>query len=229
MRIHKNQLFKPLLGSEVALLMFAQPSQAIDNALTLYLWATGISGSTTLGSQTFPQQPVEVSFDDVLDKLDFGFQVHYEGVGEQWGGGLDNTYIKLSDTNDVGVNGEVKAMLTELFGLNRANRSIDVLASVPFMSLNMSVSGTKALVKIEGDRSLTDVFAGARAKLPISDSVLFVLRSDVGTGGSGLVWNVFWVSTGTYPKPSHYAATIAGSITTSARMTPLSRRNSIFI
>lgn len=187
--MHKKKLFKSLAGGAVALMAFSQPSQAINNDLTLYLWGAGISGNATLGSHDVPQQAVNVDFDDIIDKLDFGIQLHYEGSGEKWGGGLDYTYIKLSDTNDAGVKGEVKTTLTELFGTYRANQAVDILAGVRFMGMDMSVAGPNELASAEGERSLTDVFAGARTRLPISDSVLFVLRGDIGTGDSDLVWN----------------------------------------
>jgi len=190
MEMHnKKWFFKSMIGGAVALLTFAQPSHAINNDLTIYLWGASISGNATLGSHDVPSQPVDVDFDDVIGKLDFGFQFHYEGTGEQWGGGLDYTYVKLSDTNDAGVSGEVKTSMTELFGIYRANQALDVLAGARIVRLDMSVTGPNALANAEGDRSLVDVFAGARARLPISDSVLFVIRGDVGTGDSDLVWN----------------------------------------
>jgi opacity protein-like surface antigen len=187
--MHKKMLFKSLAGVAVALMAFSQPSQAINNDLTLYLWGAGISGNATLGSHDVPQQPVDVDFDDILDDFNFGFQLHYEAAGEKWGAGLDLTYIKLSDTNDAGVSGEVKTTLTELFGVYRANQAVDVLAGVRFMGMDMSVAGPNALANGEGERDLVDVFAGARARLPISESVGFVIRGDVGTGDSDLVWN----------------------------------------
>ena len=184
----QKQLFKSVFGSAIAMLMFSQPSQAINNDLTLYLWGAGISGNATLGSHDVPSLPVNVDFDDILEDLEFGFQVHYEGVGEKWGGGVDYTYIKLGNTNDAGVSGEVKTTLAELFGIYRANPAIDVLAGVRFLGMDMRLNDT-VHIDAEGERSLTDFYAGARAKLPISNSVLFALRGDVGTGDSDLVWN----------------------------------------
>ena len=72
-----------LYSGVIAILMFSQPSQAINNDLTLYLWAAGISGNATLGSHDVPSLPVDVDFDDILEDIEFGFQVHYEGVGEK--------------------------------------------------------------------------------------------------------------------------------------------------
>jgi len=184
----QKQLFKSVFGSAIAMLMFSQPSQAINNDLTLYLWGAGISGNATLGSHDVPSQPVDIDFDDILEDLEFGFQVHYEAVGEKWGGGVDYTYMKLGNTNDAGVSGEVKTTLAELFGIYRANPAIDVLAGVRFLGMDMRLNDT-VHIDAEGERSLTDFYAGARARLPVSESVFFALRGDVGTGDSDLVWN----------------------------------------
>ena len=187
--MHKKGLLKTLIGPAIALLTFAQPSHAINNDLTIYLWGAGISGNATLGTKSVPSVPVDVDFDDVVDDLAAGFQAHYEGVGEQWGIGADFTYVKLENTNDAGVSGTVESTLAELFGLYRASQAIDVLAGLRIASIDMNVKGPAGFAEAEADRSLTDIFAGARARLPLSDSVLFVLRGDVGTGDSDLVWN----------------------------------------
>jgi len=184
-----KQLFKSLFGGAIALVALSQPSYAIDNDLTLYLWGAGISGNATLGSHDVPSQPIDMDFDDVLGDLEFGFQVHYEGVGEKWGGGLDITYVKLGNTNDAGLSGEVKTTLSELFGIYRANPALDVLAGVRFVGMDMRLNDT-AVIDAEGERSLTDFYAGARVKLPLSDKWAAALRGDIGTGDSDLVWNV---------------------------------------
>jgi hypothetical protein len=95
----QNQLFKSLLAGVTSLLVYAQPSQALENDLTLYPWGVNISGSGTLGQHTVPPEPVDVNFDNMLSDLDFGFEFHYEGVGEHWGLGLDFTYAKLSNSD----------------------------------------------------------------------------------------------------------------------------------
>ena len=182
---------KLLLASAAVMLMIAQPAVAeIKSDLTLYLWGAGISGNATLGSKSIPAQPVDVDFDSILDKLDFGFQVHYEGTGEQWGGGLDITYMKLSDTNDAGVSAEAKLTLSELFGIYKASNAFDVLLGVRFTGVDVDLEGPGGLVGAEGDRSLTDGYVGGRVKLPLSEKWQFGLRGDIGAGSSDLVWNV---------------------------------------
>lgn len=182
---------KMLLASTTVFMMLTQPAVAeIKSDLTLYLWGAGMSGDATLGSKSIPSQPVNVDFDDILDKLDIGFQVHYEGTGERWGGGLDVTYMKLSNTNDAGVSAEAKITLSELFGIYQANKVFDLLLGVRFAGIDMKLEGPGGLGVAEGDRSLTDGYVGGRVKLPLSEKWHFALRGDIGAGSSDLVWNV---------------------------------------
>lgn len=183
-----RQLAKTIFAAGLGLGLLSQPAQALDNDLTVYLWGASISGKATIGSRTVPQQPVEVDFDDLLDDLDFGFQGHYEGVGDRWGVGLDLTYLKLSNTNDNDVSGEVKGTLSEVFGIYRASEVFDLLAGVRFTGLDVSVDTPRG-AGAEGDRSLTDIYAGGRVVLPFGKSWRFGLRGDIGTGDSDLVWN----------------------------------------
>ena len=181
-------IIKPALLATIALAMFSQPAQAWNNDLTLYLWGASLSGKATLGQKTIPEQPIEADFDDLFDKLDAGFQAHYEGKGERWGLGLDFTYLKLSDTNDANVSSTVKANLSELFAIYRASDAFDVLAGARFTGLDMSLE-TPGQADAEGDRSLTDFIIGGRAMLPLSESWRLGLRADVGTGDTDLTWN----------------------------------------
>ena len=170
------------------LIVTAQPSQAWENDLTLYLWGASLSGKATLGQKTIPEQPIEADFDDLFDKLDAGVQAHDEGKAERWGLGVDFTYLKLSDTNDANIKTTVKANLTELFGIYQTSDAFDVLAGVRFTGLDMSLE-TPGQADAEGDRSLTDFIIGGRAMVPLSESWRLGLRADIGTGDTDFVWN----------------------------------------
>lgn len=170
-----------------ALLTVAQPAFAEwKNDLTLYLWGSDISGNATVGRQNVP---IDISFDDILDKLDFGIQAHYEGMGQQWGLGLDFTYLEISDTTGAGVEAESKTVLAEVFGIYRLNAMFDLLAGVRFAGMDLTLTAP-GMAQAEGDRSLTDFFGGLRVKFPLSDTFGVFLRGDAGAGDSDLVWNV---------------------------------------
>lgn len=181
-----NRNFKPLWGAAFATMVLSQPVQALDNDLTVYLWGTGITGTATINQQTIP---FEADFDEIIDNLDMGFMAHYEGMGDQWGVGLDFAYVDLSNTNDADVKGTLKSNLSEAFAIYRASSAIDLLGGARFTDMDMTISAPGA-GKAEGDRSLTDFFVGARFSMPFSDTWRGALRADVGAGDSDLVWNI---------------------------------------
>lgn len=57
----------------------------------LYLWGSDITVDAR-------DRTLDVSFNDILDKLDFGIQGHVETQGDDFGGFVDFTYMSLSDT-----------------------------------------------------------------------------------------------------------------------------------
>lgn len=166
------------------------PSFALDNDLTLYVWGPSISGTATLNELTLPQSPVDVDFEDVIDDIKMGFMMHYEGMGEQWGGGFDFAYVDLGNTNDAGISADIKSTISEAFAIYRVNEVFDLLGGVRFTGMDMSVTGPGGIGDAEGDRSLTDFYVGGRVAVPFSDKWRGALRADVGTGDSDLVWNV---------------------------------------
>lgn len=184
MKSWKQMLF---YAGAAALLAFVQPASAEwKNDLTLYLWGSDISGNATVGRQNIP---INMSFDDIFDKLDFGIQAHYEGMSGQWGLGLDFTYLDASDTSAAGVEGEVNFWLGEAFGIFRVNDMLDLLAGIRFAELDLTLT-TPGLAQAEGSRNLTDFYGGLRFRLPLSDTFGLFLRGDAGAGDSDLVWNV---------------------------------------
>lgn len=70
---------------------------AWDWAVAPYLWGTQITTDTQVRGE-----PVgtETSFSDIIDKLDFAFQIHAEGQGDQFGLFADYTYLALSDDSN---------------------------------------------------------------------------------------------------------------------------------
>jgi hypothetical protein len=70
---------------------------AWDWAVVPYLWGTEITTDTQVRGE-----PVgtETEFSDIIDKLDFAFQIHAEGQGDQFGLFADYTYLSLSDDSN---------------------------------------------------------------------------------------------------------------------------------
>ena len=186
MKKYKN--IKGLLtGTALASLAVAQPASALDNDLSLYLWGSSISGTATLMDQS--RTLVEADFDELVDKLEMAFQIHYEGVGDRWGVGLDYSYISLGDTNDAGITTDVDNKIGEAFAIYRANDTLDLFGGVRFTEMEMELA-TQGTVLNSGDRSLTDFFVGGRVQVPFSSNWRGALRADVGAGDSDSVWNI---------------------------------------
>ena len=164
-----------------------QPAMALDNDLTLYLWGSSISGTATVQDQS--KNLVQADFDELVDKLEMAFQIHYEGVGDRWGVGLDYSYVGLGDTNDAGISTDVDTTIGEAFAIFRANDTLDLFGGVRFTELEMELAMLDTTLNT-GDRSLTDFFAGGRVKVPFSANWGGALRADVGTGDSDIVWNI---------------------------------------
>lgn len=56
----------------------------------LYLWGSDITVDAR-------DRTLDASFNDIIDKLDFGIQGHVEAQGDDFGGFVDFTYMSLSD------------------------------------------------------------------------------------------------------------------------------------
>ena len=64
-----------------------------------YLWAADIG--VDLDTRFPPLSgSTDVSFGDIVDKLDAGFQIRAEGQGDNFGAFADLTYLGASDSND---------------------------------------------------------------------------------------------------------------------------------
>src|SRR5580765_7864644 len=60
-----------------------------------YLWGAGVDGDVKIGR--LPATGVEASFSDLLDVLDIGGMLAFEGRKGTWGFIFDGIYLKLED------------------------------------------------------------------------------------------------------------------------------------
>ena len=63
-----------------------------NSTLGVYLWATGIKGTTQIGPVT---APIDITFSDALDNLSSVLTLHYEAQKNQWGLMADVMHIGL--------------------------------------------------------------------------------------------------------------------------------------
>ncbi len=186
-------------------LTFGVLAQAADDdwrwSITPYIWGSDIQADVR-----FPAgQEIsgEVQFDDILDKLDIGAQVHAEGHRGKWGLFVDATYFSMSDDGvrgPIATDGEIDMEMYEFAGVFTPGGaagpfSVFAGARIVELSLDLTFSGgfPNSPIERSADKSFTDFMVGARYVYPISDRWLVNLRGDVGGGDTESSWNALAV------------------------------------
>jgi hypothetical protein len=166
-------------------------------SITPYAWGSTIktdvsfSGGQEVGSTA--------NFDDILDKLDFGAMLHFEGRRGAWGMFVDATYITLSDDTTQGpfsVSGELDTGLYEFAatwtpGGEQGAFTAFAGARIVDLSIDLKFSGPGPLgpIRRTSDKSYTDVMVGGRFIHPFNDRWLLELRGDIAGGDTESSWN----------------------------------------
>jgi hypothetical protein len=213
-------LFLTTLGSPSAYAQEQQePPANVDEwqfTVIPYLWMMGIEGEVTVGPAS---ADVDAGFDDILDALDFGGQVHLEAQKGKWGLFLDPTYLAVSADDDVSsprgtfsadIDVDLEAWLVEFGGFyrvienpvgNDGSRTVtfDVLAGARYMALEAEVdiegAGPLGLdIKRDDNKDWIDPIVGGRIFYDITEKVSLGLRADIGGfdvgDSSDFAWNI---------------------------------------
>ncbi len=176
----------------------AQNSDAWRWSVTPYLWGSDVSTDVTFPSG----QAVggELSFEDILDKLDFAAMVHVEGHRGDWGMLFDATYVDMSDdaTNGpVATTVEAKVGLYELGAVYSPGaekgpfsgilgvRIVESEMDLRFLSPPIIAGVTRS-----ADESYTDFLVGARYLFSFNDRWGLNLRADTGVGDTEKDWSL---------------------------------------
>jgi hypothetical protein len=198
-------------GALAALVSIA-PARAAENtdwkwSITPYIWATSVKVDAVLrDSQTLS---TDVSFGDLIDKLDFAAMVHAEGQRGKFGMLFDVVYADLADedqvspipplpgatvTADAGLqmtifeaagiynpSGEVKKFAV-LFGTRVFVNDLDVDATFDLGGPSVARSFSK------GD-TLVDAMLGVRYIGDIAKHWSYQVRADASALGTDLAWS----------------------------------------
>ena len=185
----------------------ANPAQAEEWEWMLvpYLWGEDTSLDVSINDE--PVIGGDLSFSDLLDKLDFAFQLHFEGRRGKAGFFADFTTLSLSDSkltegrpllpDGTQIDTEIDVILFEAAGFYRpsgASHGLDVLLGVRVTDLDFELGITIPPPIDDSTRAgvsetFTDGFAGLRYSMPLGENWMLALRGDVGAGDSELVWN----------------------------------------
>lgn len=171
-----------------------------------YVWASDTSVDVFVNNE--PVFGADLSFSDLIDKIDMALQLHVEGRRDKFGFFLDLTYLDLGETTttpanpplpgDTVIDTDIELTMIEaggtywpsgelsglslLLGVRVIDLGVDVIITPPSPS---PLSGTR----VQSSVTLTDGFAGLRYVAPLGQRWILTLRGDAGAGDSDLTWN----------------------------------------
>lgn len=170
--------------------------------LTPYLWVADVSLDARVNDDQIAN--VELGFADLVDKIDIGALVRFEGRRGRAGFFVEANYLSLSDgktilalppiTDGTEVRAEVDLLIAEAGGFYRVlgeDDGLDVLFGARLLDLSTDVSFDFPVIAdraLSSDESPVDAFAGVRYRGGIGDRWAWWARGDVGGGGTDLSW-----------------------------------------
>ncbi|MHC5112716.1 MAG: hypothetical protein ACYTHJ_22910 [Planctomycetota bacterium] len=117
--------------------------------LAPYVWMAGVRADTAVGPL---EASGEANFIDLVENLDIGTMLHFEGRKERWGFVIDGLYMRLSD--DVSANAgplEVRGIdvegsmeMTLIAGsvfhrFGEAKKSFDAIVGVSYLRMDLGI------------------------------------------------------------------------------------------
>lgn len=171
---------------------------------TAYLWGTGISGQT--GVFGLPPQDIDISFSDILEKLDFAVMGAAEARKGPFMLGMDLTYSKLSAEPETPFGIVAKSvdvsvttwMVTGVAGyaiVDNESVGLDVMAGGRFWSVQNDFGFNGGLadgVEVDDGATWVDPLAGAKLRLNLTPEIYASGWAMIGGFGVGsdLMWDV---------------------------------------
>jgi hypothetical protein len=182
------------------------------HAAGLYLWGVRANGTVQVGGTT---HSIQMTGGDIIKTGNIGLGAHWEGYRNRWGFYLDGVYTRGSrEFTEFGVKKEPKLSLG-LFDFGaayvllgsppaRALRQEGPPADVPisfdfyfggrytYIDAKVDTTEGSSTGSYGGDASFVDPVIGIRGNFPITQTVLFLFRGDIGgfTLGSDFSSNV---------------------------------------
>ena len=151
------------------------------------------------------ESSADASFSDILDVLDFAFQLHGEARKGRWAVMVDPTYLKLSEDADAGgadVKLEIQQWVVDVAGWYRPYEralsgdrvlALEVLLGGRYTSVDQELE-IVGLGKGSDTQQWIDPIVGGRLITDLTNKLAFSLRGDI--GGFGISSDVTWNITG---------------------------------
>ncbi|MBE2215350.1 MAG: hypothetical protein IAE82_15865 [Opitutaceae bacterium] len=163
----------------------AAESSAWKQQFTAYMIGAAMDGSTTVGGIT---APVDVSFSDIMDNLEFGAMANYRAEKDRLSLNLDVIFMGLGFDGPNGRSAlDFDQIMVEGSTGWRLSDNVEILGGARYNKLDGSVRllDTEEPRSASQDKSWVDPFVGAWARVPLSQSFAILLRGDVGGFGVG--------------------------------------------
>lgn len=185
------------LGLSWALPAFAQEATDFQWSVSPYIWASQTKVDLTLRDESLGGD--EVSFGDLLDQLDSGFMVHFEGGKGNWSLFADLTYLETSDAEQrpvfhVVTDSETMVLDTALaYWPGGIGSSFSVIAGMRYSGFDNRyrfLLGDGEVGRIRDDKDYYDALVGLRYRFTLADHWDLLTRADVSFGQSEGTWMV---------------------------------------
>lgn len=162
-------------------------------ALGIYLWGTGIEGTSGVGPVN---APISITFSDALDNLSSALMLHFEAEKGQWGMLANLMHISLDPESTLPsgatLNIDLKNNIVDVAGTYKTSPTgpFQLLFGLRFTEVKLEGSIPAGPSGTIVDENWVDAFIGGRVVAPFANNWRFIGRADVGTGDSDLTWNV---------------------------------------
>jgi len=182
------------LISEVGFAQGGSDREWQSNAF-VYGLAVSISGDARLGPI---EQPVDVSFGDILDNLQMGFMGAYRGNNERFSVGADLIYLALGNSKDTGLvrRADLDMLVFDVTAGYRFSPVFEAFGGLRVTDLSTKVGLVDPLLPLPnpptrefgGSKTFYDPIFGARVFVPLDQKEKWWLqaRGDIGGFGAGM-------------------------------------------
>jgi len=184
-----------------AVILFPQLAQAQGQSnrtwqsdVFLYGLAASISGDAQLGPV---QQPVDVSFGDILDNLQMGFMGSYRGSSERFSVAADFVYLALGNASTTGLvrRADVDLFIADLTGGYRFSSGVEAFAGLRITDLSTKIGlGDPVITELEGSDTFYDPVVGVRIWTPLGQDGRWWIQARGDIGGFGASMDFTWTA-----------------------------------
>lgn len=163
-----------------------------QNDVFVYGLAASLTGDARLG---LIGQPVDVSFGDVLDKLQMAFMGAYRGSNDRVSVVADFVYLALGSSKDSGLvrRADLDQVIFDVTAGYRFSPIFEAYAGLRVTDLSTKIGlGDPLRREFEGSKTFYDPIFGARVIAPLDQAQKWWLQSKGDIGGFGAGMDFTW-------------------------------------